>query len=153
MNHLSLTFRISRSAAQWRTNIVRASENWTRSSVKEVDGVDDSHNYVSDMQVEEDGYSSDDCFTFAHGRRMSREHQKEYLRHIKESEVSSCCCIGFSSFILISPLFAIRGLISLWIWNWVKLWEVQLFHYGVTITNRHVLSCPAWPWTNSIRRM
>lgn len=124
------------------------------------DGVDDSHNNVSDMQEEEEGYSSDDYIvTFDGGRKMSHELRKEYLRQINESDVSSrhcccCCCyIGFSSFILIFPLFAIRILISLWIWNWVKLWEVQLFHYGVTITNRHVLSCPVWPSTNSIMRM
>uniref|UniRef100_M1AKB8 Uncharacterized protein n=1 Tax=Solanum tuberosum TaxID=4113 RepID=M1AKB8_SOLTU len=55
------------------------------SSVKEGEGVDDSHN-----NEKEKGYYSDDYIvTYAGGRKMSRKHREEYMRQINESEVSS----------------------------------------------------------------
>ncbi|XP_006353992.1 multicystatin-like [Solanum tuberosum] len=52
------------------------------SSVKEGEGVDDSHN-----NEKEKGYYSDDYIvTYAGGRKMSRKHREEYMRQINESE-------------------------------------------------------------------
>ncbi|KAG5612599.1 hypothetical protein H5410_023880 [Solanum commersonii] len=57
------------------------------SSVKEGEGVDDSHNKVSISVEKEEGYYSDDFIvTYAGGRKMSRKHRKEYIRQMNESE-------------------------------------------------------------------